>query len=244
MTDFTYKELTFHRVDNGRVEAGNGWLTLAYWPRHIDPTWAKPQDEWTYETILEGAVCPVSHPNEEGCWIGIRKALIEAGVISIPFDNSHLDEKDSAIHAETFRNYDKRAGVRNGDFLDMGNGTMNRACHLWEHGAQVTLGGSFSISKLGGVQYSGSLDPVILFERWEPTGETKPGRFWFFSHGISGAGRGVDVWHPCRVFQLVDITMTEAEARAHPAAKDCGEFWGDGHREHLARISGLMIGQY
>ena len=160
-------------------------------------------------------------------------------------DNSHLDARDTMIAAEIAAAWDARKGVlpRVGDFVRMPNGHMRRCAHGWggpEGGMQTCDGGSFSITKSGGASMSGSLYGLQLWEYFQPTTETRPGRFWFFSHGLAGAGRGVDVWLPCAVFDLVPFTMTEEQARAHPKALHSAEFWGENHREHLACIAALM----
>lgn len=239
----TFREIEFKAGDDGKMTATLGGtlggMSLSYWKAPE----AAAQDPWRYEGFYDDTRCVYSHPTEQGCQFAIYRTFVDRGLIQIPEDNSHLDEIDAQICAETFAAYDARPGVRNGDFLDMGDGTFKRACHLWDHGAQVTKGGSYYISRCGGVSYSGGLDPSILFERWEPTDETMVGRFWFFKHGRAGAGRGIDVLHRCRVFRLIDFTMTEEEARAHGAAKDTAEFWGENSREHLKRVAALMRGE-
>lgn len=65
---------------------------------------------------------------------------------------------------------------------------------------------------------------------------------WFFSHNIVGAGRAVDVFLPCRVFQLEPFEMTETEARAHPKAQASAAFWGENHSDHLTVVHKLMKG--
>lgn len=105
---------------------------------------------------------------------------------------------------------------------------------------QTSDGGSYHASRSGLASMSGSLYPSQLWEYFTDTGETKAGRFWFFSHGMAGAGRGVDFWMPCRVYRLEPFTMTEDQARAHPKAISAAEFWGQDHREHLSAIRALM----
>jgi len=82
-----------------------------------------------------------------------------------------------------------------------------------------------------------------MWERFKPTDETTKGRFWFFSHDRAGAGRGVDVFLPCRIYELVDFTMTREEAEAHPAAISSREFWGVESRDYLSRVEALMRGE-
>ena len=160
-------------------------------------------------------------------------------------DNSHLDARDTMIAAEICAAWRARAGglPRVGDFVWMPNGHMRRCAHGWDGpagGMQTCDGGSFSIGKSGMASMSGSLYGSQLWEYYQTTTETRLGRFWFFSHNLAGAGRGVDVWLPCAVFQLVPFTMTEEQAREHPKAKNSAEFWGENHREHLNCVAALM----
>lgn len=157
-------------------------------------------------------------------------------------DNTHLDARDTMIAAEICAAWTARAGgvPRVGDFVRMPNGHLRRCAHGWggpEGGMQTCDGGSFSITKSGLASMSGSLYGLQLWEYFQPTEEARPGRFWFFSHGLAGAGRGVDVWLPCAVFQLVPFTMTEAEAKAHPKALHSADFWGAGHHAHAPRLA-------
>ncbi len=158
-------------------------------------------------------------------------------------DNSHLDARDRAIGADTLTAWQARAGgkPRVGDFVRLPNGNLHRCAHGWDWGMQTCRGGSFFITTSGGASMSGSLCGALLWEYYKPTPETKPGRFWFFSHNVSGAGRGVDLWLPCTVYDLQPFTMTEDQARAHPEAKSSSAFWGENHREHLSTIFGLML---
>ena len=82
-----------------------------------------------------------------------------------------------------------------------------------------------------------------MWERFKLTEETRKGRFWFFSHDRAGAGRGVDVFLPCRVYELIDFSMTRGEAEAHPVAISTREFWGAESREYSKRVQALMNGE-
>ncbi|TMV67161.1 hypothetical protein FGG78_32370 [Thioclava sp. BHET1] len=174
----------------------------------------------------------------------IAKHLVAAGLIQPKDDNSHLDDRNRKICAELVR---ARAALPEvpqvGDFVIMPDGTTERCAYGTAHGMQTCFGGSFHVAKSGQAGMSGSLNRPRLNEYFQLTQETKLGRFWFFSHNLPGAGRGVDVSLPCRVYRLAPFTLTEAEARAHPKAKRVAECWGENHRDHLAAIVALMEGR-
>jgi hypothetical protein len=107
---------------------------------------------------------------------------------------------------------------------------------------QTCFGGSFSTHEGGGVSMSGSLNPAWLWESFEDTGETQRGRFWFFSHNMAGAGRGVDVFLTCRIYKLVPKIMTEEEAKAHPKAIDIATRWDMTSEVYTRTIAELMRG--
>ena len=231
-----------------------GWgadLVATYWPepKPADHPEHASWDGWRYSLPLlwgkdglSRGGATYSHPTEQGCRVMILRHLIDHGLFQPAEDNGHLDDRNAAIAAETIAAREQITGKpRVGDFVRMPNGTLERCASAWDHGMQTCFGGSFYIGKSGLASMSGSLNASQLWEYFQPTEETKPGRFWFFSHGLAGAGRGVDFWMPCRVYKLVPFTMTEEQARAHHVAKSSAEFWGENHREHLACISGLMM---
>ncbi|TQM89800.1 hypothetical protein [Roseinatronobacter monicus] len=155
----------------------------------------------------------------------------------------HLDARNTAIAVTTQAAREQMTGPRIGDFIEMTDGSLQRFCNKTKHGMQTTEGGSFHVTSTGTASYSGGLNPPQMMERIEDTGATKRGRFWFFSHAIAGAGRGVDVFLPCRVYRLTELSMTEEEARNHPAARGMAEFWGENHPDHLRQIAKLMEGR-
>ena len=162
----------------------------------------------------------------------------------MPEDNSHLDDENQRIAAEILTNWNTRTGKpRVGDFLRMADGSLKRFCNDTGDGQQTTKGGSYSIGRFASVSYSGGLDSPMMWERFKPTEETIKGRFWFFSHNRAGAGRGVDVFLPCRIYDLVDFSMTREEAEAHPAAISARESWGAESRDYLSRVEALMRGE-
>jgi len=200
---------------------------------------------WRYR--LSGADGPrisYSHPSELGCQIAIKRHFITVGLVEVPEDNRHLDDENQLIAAEILANWNAQTGKpRVGDFLRFPDGSMKRFCNDTGDGQQLTKGGSFSIGRNGGVSYSGGLESPMMWERFKPTEETTKGRFWFFSHDRAGAGRGVDVFLPCRIYELVDFSMTREEAEAHTVASACREFWGAKSGDYQNRVEALMRGE-
>lgn len=227
--------------------AMQGWgedIRATYWhvPRPVDLDPRQSFDEWRYcLPNMEGHGGTYSHPTEQGCHIAIVNFLMEVGIFKPSADNSHLDERNQEIAAKTIKAWNARTGrPRVGDFVRMPNGALRRCAHAWDDGMQTSDGGSFSTTTDGRASMSGSLYPSQLWEYFRDSGEVQPGRFWFFSHGRAGAGRGVDFYMPCRVYILEPFAMSEEEARAHPRAKRAAEFWGENHRDHIAAIQSLM----
>lgn len=97
--------------------------------------------------------------------------------------------------------YNKKAGVRVGDWLKLPYGLYTRFTHDW--GEDIQTGGSHGFYLGNGyASYSGSLDSSISKTVLLPTNEIKSGSVWFFDKDISGAGRGVDFEADFRVFEL------------------------------------------
>lgn len=177
-----------------------------------DRALARSTDAWAYSVPdRRDGESTYSHPSEDGAVLMCRRFFVESGLLPVPCDNSHLDAEDAAIAAELRAAWEATPGVRVGDFYISGRQRLRICGHSWDgESVGTTPGGSFSlparrISAPLGTGYSGGLDwPGIrradLVEATPPA----PGRFWFFSHGLAGAGRGVDVLLPCRVWQLAD----------------------------------------
>jgi len=232
------------------TESGNGRF-------HVRPTiqtkvsltcdyWETDQggDRWRYQ--FSDGNGPWSHPSQYGCEIAARKYFIEKGAIIVPNGFDHLNETDKIIAGISVDAFNALPADRPrvGDYLRLAGGNLSRATHAWDEGMQIGGGkyGSYYLMESGHASYSGGLDPSILWECWQPSNDVEPGQFWFFSEGRAGAGRGVEIMIPCRVFDYLPITMTEEQARAHPAAIRSAKFWGDGHREHLGTVGRLMNG--
>ena len=225
-----------------------GWgadITAEYWQTE----WPKDlpdrvsHDGWAYRVpaISDHRGGTYSHPTMQGCQIMILKHLVDCGVIQSQETNAHRDERNTEIAAEIESAWTAHTDrPRVGDFVKMPNGSLRRCSHGWDDGMQTSDGGSYSIGKSGRASMSGSLYPSQLWEFFHDTGETKLGRFWFFSHNRPGAGRGVDVYLPCRVYELRPFAMTEEQARERPEAKRAAEFWGENDRGHLEIVGKLM----
>lgn len=117
----------------------------------------------------------------------------------------NFDPKNAEILADRVTLRDAIDGPRVGDFIITLDGTLKRFTYEWNDGLQTTwkgTGGSFYLGE-GYVSFSGGLNPSIPFENIEATDETRNGSFWFFDLDIRGAGRGVDVETPCRVYKQI-----------------------------------------
>jgi hypothetical protein len=126
---------------------------------------------------------------------------------------THLDERNAEILNNRIAALDQINGPRVGDFVLMLDGTLRRFTHDWGEDIQTTLFGqedwqrcqSFYLGE-GYVNYSGGLDSAIRKDHLHLTG-TKKGNFWFFKDDIWGAGRGISVSAPCRIYhQSKDTT--------------------------------------
>lgn len=251
-------ELMDHpRIKSGTDEQGRQFVAYdmkgfgpdvvgTYW-RNPRPTDLDPRQSWdgwlyTVPGVLMGQRDETySHVTEQGCQIMILQHFVETGILAPTPANEHLDDRNRGIASEIEAARETFTGQpRVGDFVRLPDGRMKRCASETGYGMQLCDGGSFSITTGGRASMSGSLDPSQLWEYFCDTGETQPGRFWFFSHGIAGAGRGVDVYLPCRVYDLKPFEMTEEQARAHPMAIRSAEFWGENDRGHLETITKLM----
>ena len=120
-------------------------------------------------------------------------------VNNIPND---LDARDQEILAEIF---ERRAAFTfpcMGDYVVFPGGQLERFSSDYSDRIQTSPSGSFYLTSSGfGSLGSGGLNPSIPRSTITPTDATLPGTFWFFHHGIGGAGRGVYFDIPCRVFK-------------------------------------------
>ena len=116
--------------------------------------------------------------------------------------NNHLDHVDQLILRTSIKMREKLEGPRMGDFVLFPNGVIERFSHDWGDDIQTSPGGSFYLTKSGCASLScGGLNPAVPKQSLELTSATLPGAFWFFHHGIAGAGRAVQCEAPCRIFK-------------------------------------------
>jgi len=113
-------------------------------------------------------------------------------------------EKDFDIIQSRLQAYDQVKGPRVGDFLNISYGKYVRFTHHWGDSIQTGPDSSGYCLTENSISYSGSLDPSIPIELFEPYEyePIKEGQIWAFSNGWAGAGRGVYLNVPFRVFQI------------------------------------------
>ncbi|WP_412506166.1 hypothetical protein [Roseovarius sp. SYSU LYC5161] len=149
-----------------------------------------------------------------------RRWFVDAGIITVPTDNAHLDATDRAVAGRLEDARRRMVGPRVGDFVMLPGqaAPVTRICGFSFDGERfgLTHGGSFSLPALGApardpalearAGYSGGFDwcDEWRLDRLADSGQIVRGRFWFFSHGQPGAGRGVDVSLDAQVFDLGD----------------------------------------
>jgi hypothetical protein len=110
----------------------------------------------------------------------------------LAWNNRHPKPRvgDYVIHAEPLHSYPHKGA------------DSTRFTHDWGDGLQAGGGGGH-ISRNGYVSYSGCLSASIPLEKLVLTDEFRPGDFWFFHDGFSGAHRGVYCTFPCAVFKEI-----------------------------------------
>ena len=121
-------------------------------------------------------------------------------------------EKQKPIFKENLDVYNKKKGVRVGDYITDDKGNYTRVTYIWRNEKDVPLriqtggnSGSYYLGK-GYISYSGSLDSG--YEPQEisklPVGKKK-GDFWTFKNNLSGADRGISASSDFRVFKAKNI---------------------------------------
>jgi hypothetical protein len=120
-----------------------------------------------------------------------------------------LDDRNQQILAERKFQWNLRDdalhGPRVGDHVIHADGSEGRFTHDWDDDIQTSgrsqySNGTFYLNRDGYASYSGGLDPAIPKNTLEFIG-IRDGTFWFFDHDRPGAGRGINVWMPCRVYR-------------------------------------------
>jgi hypothetical protein len=126
-----------------------------------------------------------------------------------------LSEKNQKILEDRAALFNKDPGPRVGDFIelpvtDIRQGNMTRITYHWTDYVQTGgMSGSYYLSILGFMDYSGGLDPGVKVQFLSNTGKTKNGSCWFFDDDLPRAGGGVNVQIPCRVFSLLSGSPLE-----------------------------------
>lgn len=113
-----------------------------------------------------------------------------------------FDARDQAILDEIVIAREQIAGPRIGDYVRFPGGELERFSHDWDGVLQTSpvWAGSYFLFSSGNASFSGGHNPPIPLESLTLTTESEPGRFWFFHHNQTGAGRGVHFSVPCRVY--------------------------------------------
>lgn len=122
---------------------------------------------------------------------------IQYDFYGIPFE---YDDKDEELRQQKIAARDAKTGCRNGDYIIFPSGETRRVSYHWGDSVQTSKGGSWYISTCGASGFSGGLYMAVPIDTLTDTGEIRDAEFWFFHHDQSGAGRGVYVQMPCRVF--------------------------------------------
>lgn len=115
--------------------------------------------------------------------------------------NEALDAVDQAILEAAIKARESIMSPAIGDFVLFPTGELERFSHDWDEVIQTAPSGSFHLLKCGDGSFSGGLNPAIPVSSLELIPARLPGTFWFFHHGISGAGRGVHCEIMCRVYK-------------------------------------------
>lgn len=119
-------------------------------------------------------------------------------------DENVFDEKDAAILGLAIK---LRAIIMQplvGDYCVPENGDVHRIGEVLHDRVQMaSRGGSFHLHDIGTMSHSGGRGDVFFKDRLLDTGITRSASAWAFHHGRSGAGRGVDVIVPVRVWEAV-----------------------------------------
>lgn len=118
------------------------------------------------------------------------------------------DDRDQEILAEGLHAFNLVVGPRVGDYVIFADGVIRRLIYDWGDRVQGTDNGSFHLSRSGRINASGRCYVDTPKGNLSPTGDTMPGKVWFFHHDIPGAGRGVDAYADMRVFRSSDNAPT------------------------------------
>ena len=123
-----------------------------------------------------------------------------------------IDEKNAVILAERQRAFDRKEGIRVGDFVTMPDGSTQRVAHHWGDSVQLTdgrFGSSFYFGDGGYCDFSGGLNPGIDITRFILTDERRAGSVWFFSENYVTAHNG---YHCEAMFRVWSMTPENPKA--------------------------------
>lgn len=131
-----------------------------------------------------------------------------------------FDERDAVLLRKRIAARKATTKPLQGDLIKIivpeGENPWRRVAHVWKHydaandyaeigieGIQPSSQpyGDVYLGSTGYGSYSGSLEPIIPWDKIEFAGWSAA-KFWFFHHDRSGAGRGVDCWAPVRVWRV------------------------------------------
>lgn len=203
-----YPDLVITSDQDGRVEIHPHDLSVA--SLVSVEAWAFENhghsDAWRYRfshtTAQQESVGPFSHPTLEGCFIAARRYFIDCGAIAVPRDNSHLSDHDRTRVDVAVTQRMAQPMPATGDWVQDKHGTRRRFCNPLDGRAQTTkaVENSYHLHMDGSASYSGGLSDSVPYSELSLAYEPDFARFWIFRDGRSGAGRGVDVFAPVRVW--------------------------------------------
>lgn len=160
---------------------------------------------FSHTTRAQEYIGPFSHPNEEGCWIMARRYFIDAGMIVVPTDNSHLTAKTTEYvdRAQRARTAETILPVVGDIILDR-NGLKRRLSIVREDQkvqATKALEHSYYLHIDGTSSFSGTCGHVLPQTETHRLDAHERARFWVFKDNRAGGGRGVDVFVDVAVWQ-------------------------------------------
>lgn len=135
---------------------------------------------------------------EENGWLKNERAIESA-------------KKDLAIFEERLKAHESYKTPIEGHWIKKPDNTYTRLTHCWNDYVQDGGGqGSYYLCSNGKASYSGGLNHGAPYDMLELTEERKKGMFWIFHHGCSGASRGVDYSHACKVWRIKPLDSFES----------------------------------
>ncbi len=99
--------------------------------------------------------------------------------------------------------FNKRKGIRVGDFLKLRNGHYLRFSHDWGKDIQTSRGGSFYFGN-GCCDFSGGLYGAVYKKLLVKSAENRMGTVWFFNNNEARAHNGIYIDIEFRVFEFSD----------------------------------------